>query len=144
VLPDEARRYLSGRETFIPSSWQEQPPEPAVSKDPGEPARSEQVFVPVDADGRPFLPDLGRRGRDGVARYAIGPKDAPDFVEDYWEALRRLALMEAPRWRRPPAAGKGGWSLVAAQDGWRRFPRAELERMLMPNAASTHDGPFDD
>lgn len=138
VLPDEARGYLLGRESFIPSSWREEPEPPELVMRLAEPARGEQVFVPVDAENRPFLPDLARHGRDGVMRYAIGPKDAPDFVEDYWEALHRLSLMETPRWRRPPATGKGGWSLVSAQEGWRRFPRAELERMvaaIRPDAA---------
>ena len=141
-LPDEARRYLSGRESFIPSVWQREEEYRAMAEaaEAGGAAarRGEQVFVPVDSEGRAFLPDLARQGRDGIPRYAIGPKDAPDFVEDYWEALHRLSLMETPRWRRPPATGKGGWSLVSAQEGWRRFPRAELERMLAairPDAA---------
>lgn len=79
--------------------------------------------------GYALLPSLARRGRDGSLRDAIGAKSNPDYVEDYWEALDRLARMPTPRWQRPPAFGKGGWSLVSAQDGWRRFARADLERM---------------
>ena len=90
---------------------------------------AEQIFVPIDDDGGPFLPSMARRGRDGQSRYIIGDKSAPRYVEDYWEALAELATMSAPRWRRPPT-GTGGWSLVTAQDGWRRFARADLQRMV--------------
>lgn len=125
----EAQRYLERRKDFHRSTWQE----PVESNQPSSaepPPLGEQVFVPLDSDGNPFLPSLARRGRDGVARYTVGPKSEPEFVEDYWEALELLARMAIPRWRRPPVAGKGGWSLVSGQEGWRRFPRADLQRMI--------------
>ncbi|HUN69691.1 MAG TPA: hypothetical protein VMU46_12885, partial [Burkholderiales bacterium] len=90
----EALRYLKRRKDFVWSTWQEAwptilPEEPASSL----PALPEQVFVPVDADGNAFLPSLARRGRDGILRYTIGEKSAPEYVADYWKALERLARM---------------------------------------------------
>lgn len=123
----EALRYLERRDDFVRSNWQYPVEKPAML--PDAPTLEDQVFVPVDGDGNPFLPSLARRGRNGVLQYTIGPKDDPKPVEDYWEALDRLARMPTPRWRRPPASGKGGWSLVSGQEGWRRFPRADLQRM---------------
>jgi hypothetical protein len=131
----EALRYLERREGFVRSTWQH-PALPASSPtDPEAPLPAEQVFVPVDSDGTAFLPSVARRGRDGIPRYAIGAKNDPDYVEDYWEALDQLARMPTPRWRRPPVSGKGGWSLVSGQDGWRRFARADLERMVAATQA---------
>ena len=131
----EAMRYLERRDGFVRSNWQHPVAPPAVSDGVDEATLAEQVFVPVDSDGNPFLPSIARPGRDGKARYAIGAKSNPEYVEDFWEALRRLELMPTPRWRRPPASGKGGWSLVSAQDGWRRFPRSDLERMVQAQQA---------
>jgi|GEM_PF-1751045 len=132
----EALRYLERRDGFVRSNWQ-YPVSPSAAPSGEEAAAlGEQVFVPVDSDGTAFLPSMARRGRDGVLRYAIGAKTDPEYVEDYWEALDRLARMPNPRWRRPPAAGKGGWSLVSAQDGWRRFARTDLERMISATSAS--------
>ncbi len=127
----EAFRYVERRKNFARSSWQA----PVVSNAPTgyaveQRALPEQVFVPVDGEGNAFLPSLARRSRDGGLRYAIGEKADPEYVEDYWQALERLARMPTPRWRRPNASGKGGWGLVSAQEGWRRFARVDLERMV--------------
>lgn len=130
-----ALAWLSTRKDFVPSWWQtwrDEPPAPGG----GEALLSgEQVFVPVDGEGSPFLPSLARRSRSGVLRYAIGEKANPEYVEDYWEALAWLARMPAPRWRRPNPDGQGGWGLVTAQEGWRRFARADLERMVFATQA---------
>lgn len=126
----EALRYLERRGSFIRSNWQYPVSMTATPADPEPSTLSEQVFVPVDGEGNPFLPSIARRGGDGVARYAIGAKSDPEYVEDYWQALDRLAHMPTPRWRRPPPSGKGGWSLVSGQEGWRRFPRGDLEQMI--------------
>ena len=126
----EALRHLERREGFIRSNWQYADGPPA---DDGAEAGTfpDQVFVPVDHDGSPFLPSIARRGRDGVPRYAIGTKEDPEYIEGYWEALYRLARMQTPRWRRPPISeGRSGWSLVSGQEGWRRFARMDLERMI--------------
>ena len=127
----EALRYVERRKNFVRSTWQDPVPDsmpiaPAIV----QPTLPEQVFVPVDADGNAFLPSLMRRSRDGSVHYAIGEKADPVYVKDYWQALDLLARMTVPRWRRPSASGKGGWGLVSAQDGWRRFARAGLERMV--------------
>jgi hypothetical protein len=126
----EALRYLERREGFVRSNWQYGVERAGSSGDTEPGSLAEQVFVPVDSDGTPFLPSIARRGRDGVSRYAIGAKGDPEYVEDYWEALDRLSRMPTPRWRRPPISGRGGWSLVSGQEGWRRFPRTDLERMV--------------
>lgn len=125
----EATRYLERRKDFHRSTWQEAV-ESSQPRSAEPPPLGEQVFVPVDSDGNPFLPSLARRGRDGVVRFTIGSKSDPEFVEDYWDALELLSRMTSPRWRRPPVSGKGGWSLVTGQEGWRRFPRADLQRMI--------------
>ena len=127
----EALRYMDRRKGFVRSCWQNSPPPPSSgADDEGLPPLDQQVFVPVDGDANPFLPSLARPGRDGRPRYAIGSKMEPEYVEDYWGALQRLGCMPAPRWRRPPPSGKGGWSLVTAQEGWRRFARVDLDRMV--------------
>ena len=54
----------------------------------------------------------------------------PEYVEDYWEALARLARMPTPSWYRTNPDGQGGWGLITAQEGWRRFACADLERMV--------------
>jgi hypothetical protein len=132
----EALQYLSRRKGFIPSTWQiESSAPPTILEELPLP---EQIFVPVDADGGPFLPSLARRGRDGQPRYIIGEKSSPIYLEDYWEALARLAEMQTPRWRRP-ASGTGGWSLVSAQDGWRRFAKADIQRMLAATRPDSGD-----
>jgi hypothetical protein len=126
----EALRYLVRREGFIRSNWQFPAEQSAATPETESSEMTDQVFVPVDSDGNPFLPSTARRGRDGVPRYAIGAKSDPEYVEDYWEALDRLSRMPTPRWRRPPTSGKGGWSLVTAREGWRRFPRTDLDKMV--------------
>lgn len=127
----DALRYLERRKDFIRSTWQKMlSVEVSTEIATVAAALLEQVFVPVDADGNAFLPSLARRGRDGSLRYAIGEKASPEYTEDYWQALERLAQMPTPRWRRPSPSGHGGWGLVSAQDGWRRFARADLERMI--------------
>jgi hypothetical protein len=131
----EALRYLERRKDFVRSTWQDAVEEQTETETPAPRILLEQVFVPVDGEGSPFLPSLARRGRDGVPRYAIGSKADPEYVEDYWEALDQLARMPTPRWRRPPASGKGGWGLVSAQDGWKRFARTDLERMVAATRA---------
>ena len=141
VSAAEALQYLGRRKRFVPSVWQvaaDLPPQPPEGSETPLPA---QVFVPVDGDGSPFLPSLARRGRDGQSRYTIGEKASPIYVENYWEALSRLAEMPIPRWRRP-ASGAGGWSLVSGQEGWRRFARLDIQRMIdaIPPQQLTGDG----
>lgn len=128
--------YLGRRKDFVPSSWQEpsQAPE-AAPADTG--TLTDPVWLPVDGDGQPFLPSLARRSRDGgEPRYAIGDKATPEYIGDYWQALERLSRMPIPRWRRPNA--QGNWGLVTAQDTWKRFARADIERMI--DAARRSEG----
>lgn len=129
VSAAQAMQYLDRRKNFVRSVWQE-PGDEVSPPDGGEnEVLTEQIFVPIDGDGGAFLPTMARRGRDGQPRYIIGDKTAPRYVDDYWDALAELGKMVAPRWRRPPT-GKGGWSLVTAQEGWRRFTRTDLQRMV--------------
>jgi hypothetical protein len=130
-----AARYLEGRKSFQPSVWNVatmemlKSPELKNGLDEASKQLFEQIFVPVEQDGRPFLPSDARMGHDGVRRYIIGDKADPIYLEDYWDALEQLRQMPTPRWRRP-ASGAGGWSLVSAQDGWERFSRGDLQRMI--------------
>lgn len=130
----EALRYLDRKKDFLRSTWQNAAAGPPPPPTDGAKPLSDQVFVPVDGEGNAFLPTLMRRGRDGVRRFIVGTKAEPVFVEDYWDALDRLARMPVPRWRRAPASGTGGWSLVTAQEGWRRFARADLKREIKAEA----------
>jgi hypothetical protein len=131
VSAADALRYLERRKSFVRSTWQDpQPGKGLIEPAPAQPDLPEQMFVPVDNEGNAFLPSLARRSRDGSLHYAIGEKADPEYIEDYWQALDRLARMLTPRWRRPNASGQGGWGLVSAQEGWRRYSRATLERMI--------------
>ena len=56
----EALQYLSKRKGFIQSSWQIENSMPTTILE--DTSLQEQVFIPVDADGGPFLPSLARRG----------------------------------------------------------------------------------
>lgn len=135
ILAAGAMRFLERCENFKYSTWRdaaaakESEDTPNEAKE-GDAVLAEQVFVPVDSNDQPFLPYLARAGRDGVPRYIIGTKAEPEYVEDYWEALARLASMSIPGWQRPPAYGYGGWSLVTAQAGWQRFARLDIQRMI--------------
>jgi hypothetical protein len=129
ISPVQALQYLDRRKNFVRSTWQTPVDVPPPDNETQATALEEQIFVPVDSDGGPFLPSLARRSRDGQARYIIGEKASPVYVEDYWDALAQLARMATPRWRRPGTGG-GGWGLVSAQDGWRRFAKADIQRMV--------------
>lgn len=121
-----ALHWLNGRPSFRSSLWQTD--EAVREFEPqSEPALGEVVFVPVAKDGSWFDPVTCRNQRG----YTIGPKGAEIPIEDYDEALARLARMPTPYWRRPNSAGN--WGIVAGTS-WQRREVAEIEQLRSPYA----------
>jgi hypothetical protein len=70
----------------------------------------EILWVPFASDGSEFHPKTCLRG----GGYTVGPKDAEEKIDDYREALARLARMRpAAYWRRPNSANN--WGIVTAE-----------------------------
>lgn len=123
VIPaDAAEEWLQAAPGFKPSTWRNAGHSQKLAEEPSD-ALGQPVFVPHDADGRAFLPDVG-----SASGYTVGAKGSEAKVQDYWEALALLQEMETPRWRRP-SMGSGRPSIVVAK-GWRRISRSEIDRML--------------
>lgn len=117
----DALRWLEKRPDFKSSLWK-QAPVGATMADAAAPEAidlGETTFVPVAKDGSWFDPVTCRNGRG----YTIGPKGSEIPVDDYHEALARLARMGTPYWRRPNSAGN--WGLVAGAT-WQRKVVSEL------------------
>ncbi|UEM24511.1 hypothetical protein JL100_030235 (plasmid) [Skermanella mucosa] len=116
-----ALAWLTGRGGFRSSVWREE-----LSDDSDEEASPEAqdlgevVFVPEARDGSWFDPRTCRR----AGGYTIGPKGDERTVENYLEALRQLARMPVPYWRRPNSAGN--WGIVAGMPTWLRKPARDL------------------
>ena len=94
-------------------------------------------MVPVDSEGRPFLPTLARPTRGagaGHLGFRIGPKGQERVVFGFFEALSALKEMRPARWRRPNA--EGNWGIVRAEPHWKPIPRGEIDRMI---GATRHD-----
>ena len=115
----EALRWLLSRESFKPSVWREPGSNVPLASAIDTQELGEVVFVPVSKDGSWFDPASCRNKRG----YSIGPKGAEDDVEDYREALDRLARMPTPFWRRPNSVGN--WGLVAGVS-WQRRSVSDL------------------
>ncbi|WP_206524642.1 hypothetical protein [Devosia sp. 1566] len=106
----EALRWLSSRPGFWPSIWQEE--QVATT------AMPDRLRVPQAADGGLFHPGLRRRNG-----YTIGAKGSEVTIEDFDTALKALAKMSEPRWRRPNE--QGNWGIVRAV-AWVEIDRREL------------------
>ncbi len=115
----EALRWLLSRESFKPSVWKEPGSNFHLASAIDTQELGEVVFVPVSKDGSWFDPASCRNKRG----YSIGPKGAENDVEDYREALDRLARMPTPFWRRPNSVGN--WGLVAGVS-WQRRSVSDL------------------
>jgi hypothetical protein len=123
---ESARSWLSKRDDFRPSIWQQQGnisisaplSEPLLGDDP--------IYVPVASDGTWFSPN-NRNERDG--RYYVASGDHEEKYEDYWAALDFLEHARSPRWRYRDAAGR--WRAKTGRgDDWLRKTRAEIETLL--------------
>jgi hypothetical protein len=117
ILAAAALAWLNGRDGFKSSVWHE---ELDVDEDAAPEDLGAVVFVPQACDGSWFDPRTCRR----TGHYTIGPKGAERAVGDYDEALRQLARMPVPYWRRPNSAGH--WSIVAGKTAWLRKPASDL------------------
>jgi len=111
VPATDALRWLSGRSGFWPSIWQEEQRTIVMP---------ERLRVPQAADGSLFHPGLRRRNG-----YTIGAKGSEVTIEDFDAALKALAKMSEPRWRRPNE--QGNWGIVRAI-GWVEMGRRDLAR----------------
>jgi hypothetical protein len=63
----------------------------------------------------------------------IGAKGEEESVPDFFEALRKLAGMPTPRWRRRNAAGN--WGIVRARGAWVSVPTELIRKQLADFAA---------
>lgn len=96
-------------------------------EDEGQRMMDDYIFVPVSNDGSYFSPSLRREGKGHGSGFTIGAKGSEEVIEDFDEAVRRLTMMETPRWRRPNSES-GNWGIVSGQT-WKRVRRADLERV---------------
>jgi hypothetical protein len=121
IANTDCRRWLESRRDFKNSLWQsadrDMARENAVQNSTGD--LGEVLFVPVARDGSWFDPLSCRNARG----YMIGPKGVEEPVDDYREAVDRLARMSTPYWRRPNK--HGNWGIVSGVS-WQRKVRAEL------------------
>jgi len=76
------------------------------------------IFVPVTDDGIAFLPELRR-----TAGYQIGKYGHETYYQDYFDALKALQSMEAPKFRRPNADGNWGIKVLSS---WKRVSIKDL------------------
>ena len=125
-----ALEWLADHDRFLPSLWRQGPSSddyPLLM--PATQTIRKPVFVPKAADGTIFNP--GCRTTKG---FVIGPKNTPEYIDDFYEALECLQVMDPPRWRRPSATtGRPG--LVTGTGEFVRKTREELDA-LAPAAAA--------
>lgn len=119
----DALRWLSKREDFKASIWNEAEGEKSHSHTPDTSTIEEVVFVPVAKDGSAFDPVTCKNGRG----YTIGPKGAEVPVDNYFEAISLLSKASTPHWRRPNE--NGNWGIVAGVS-WQRWDAAELKKLI--------------
>jgi hypothetical protein len=136
-----ALEYLSKRRNFRTTHWREagltKIDDPVALLLMGEEKEVDYVFVPKDGENRAFLPDLCRMNRElGVPAYAIGTKEKPRYVADYYEALDALAKMPKPAWRRPNEHGNWG-RVIHAGGPWDRMRRDIIDQMIEQQKTKT-------
>jgi hypothetical protein len=121
-------QWLTRRRGFLPSRWRnpedDQYPIAFVGQDGGDTTQ-----VPQCEDGL-FLPETTMRGnrKSGGMHVTIGAKGEEESVTDFFEALRKLARMPTPRWRRRNAAGN--WGIVRARGAWVSVPTKLISKQL--------------
>lgn len=82
--------------------------------------KTEYIEVPVAKDGSIFNQKCKRQ-----MGYQIGPKGKEIYVEDFFDALRRLKEMPAPYWRRPNVNGIPG---IVVGTSWKQIAKEEIMR----------------
>jgi hypothetical protein len=143
VTQESAEKWLS-KKGFLFSIWRDiaalsplaedwgrdvaAPPQAIINDGLEDEVEAEQdfLFVPVDKDGRRFLPDLIRNGG-----YTIGSKGSEQTIANYFEALEALTRQTTPRWRRPN--DNEHWGIVAGR-GWDRVTRSSLDALAKPKS----------
>jgi len=126
ISVESARTWLSKRDDFHPSVWQQQNSH-SISAPHSEPVLGDDpIFVPVAIDGTWFSPN-DRNKRDGC--YYVASGDHEEKYEDYWAALEFLGHARFPGWRYRDAAGR--WRAKTGRgDDWLRKSRTEIETLL--------------
>jgi len=108
---ESALNWLTARGGFRNSIWSRAgEEETAPAMETIRHLEGEILWVPFASDGSEFHPKTCLRG----GGYTVGPKDAEEKIDDYREALARLARMRpAAYWRRPNSANN--WGIVTAE-----------------------------
>jgi hypothetical protein len=132
--PEAALAWLVRRRQFCPSRWRNL----ADDQSPLDPVRalavdSENLLVPQDLQGKPFVPEfVVRPARGGGLSITIGKKGAETQLGDFHEALRQLSELvrtgDVPRWRRRNEVGN--WGIVRARGAWVSVSKSEIARQL--------------
>jgi hypothetical protein len=127
ISVESARNWLSRRDDFLASVWQQQQSDFAISAHHSEPLLADvPIFVPVASDGTWFSPN-DRSERDGSYHVASG--DREEKHENYWAALDFLLRAKFPRWRYRDAANR--WRAKTGRgDDWIRKSREEIEALM--------------
>lgn len=124
-------QWLSRRRGFVPSRWRN----PGDDQYPiGDQEDGDTIQVPQSDDG-PFLPETAMRAnrKSGGLHVTIGAKGDEESVADFFEALRKLARMPTPRWRRRNAAGN--WGVVRARGAWVSVPTELISKQIAAMAS---------
>lgn len=133
----QALKWLERRREFCPSRWTDLRDDQAIlDRDNVTTANDEgMIFVPQDAEGKPFTPEYVVRAAKsgGGLSITVGLKGDERQFKDFYEALDALLQMDAPRWRRRNAAGN--WGIVRARGAWVKVSKAEIDRQLAAKAA---------
>lgn len=82
------------------------------------------ILLPEASDGSLFYPDLKRR-----KGYQLGPKGSEIYIENYFEALKKLKSMKVPYWRRP-SKSSGVYGIVKGI-GWKEIPKSKLLKIVV-------------
>lgn len=132
VTAEEARSWLARRREFCPSRWKNPSdmqwpfdPDRVVSRDPDG-----MILVPQAGDDDRFEPDrVVRQARRGTGiSITIGAKGEEAQYDDFYDALKALAVMDVARWRRRNSVGN--WGIVRARGAWASVPKAYIDRQL--------------
>lgn len=119
ISAQAALDWLANQPKYKPSIWQTHRPDGYESDAHPETGIAAPIFVPESKDGSRFLPEL-----DTGNGFRIGQKGHEQVVKDFDEALKILARMERPTWRRPSPIS-GVHSIVSGVR-WARVDRNSL------------------
>jgi len=137
VSSQDAQAWLARRRGFCPSRWKDLTDwqEPFRPDRVATPDQQGMIGVPRAAEGEVFLPEhvvRSARNKQGLS-ITVGAKGQEVQFHDFYDALRELAQMDVPRWRRRNSAGN--WGIVRARGAWIAVSKAEIDRQLAKKLA---------